>query len=435
MAAQTTLRRGEGERFRLKKREFSVASLQSSSERERERCMGNYRFRLSDMMPNAWFYKLKDVGISRSRNQNTSHPIKKKQSPTATQQNLSYYFTDDRFHNNNSPINPKASDTHFPDPPRRSSSSNRRSTPRSSSPMIRTSSVSAACSCRATFDSVWNMSEYSSPDYYSLSPHLQSSPQAHESPRLPEFWPTTDSFDALASWSTSCSCRLTSSATATATATATDIIINMDNKSFTRNFDTIPHGLDQLPPILTKPAKFNDMIRDIKKIKDTIQPPKFRRSSSKKLEEKNVRGSLSVKVVKDESSKILKQHKTSTTTTTPIRRSSTTNSGGVKLRANSPRIASRKIQAYSRKSMSSNTSSKSSRRSHSENFAIVKSSLDPQRDFRDSMVEMIVENNIRASKDLEDLLACYLSLNSKVYHNLIVKVFEQIWFDLADIRL
>ena len=68
-------------------------------------------------------------------------------------------------------------------------------------------------------------------------------------------------------------------------------------------------------------------------------------------------------------------------------------------------------------------------------FAVVKSSLDPQRDFRESMVEMIVENNIRASKDLENLLACYLSLNSREYHDLIVKAFEQIWYDMAQLRM
>jgi uncharacterized protein (TIGR01568 family) len=68
-------------------------------------------------------------------------------------------------------------------------------------------------------------------------------------------------------------------------------------------------------------------------------------------------------------------------------------------------------------------------------LAVVKSSFDPQKDFRESMVEMIVENNIKASKDLEDLLACYLSLNSDEYHDLIIKVFKQIWFDLTDIKL
>ena len=72
------------------------------------------------------------------------------------------------------------------------------------------------------------------------------------------------------------------------------------------------------------------------------------------------------------------------------------------------------------------------RRSISGSFAVVKSSFNPQKDFRESMVEMIVENNIRASKDLEDLLACYLSLNSDEYHHLIIKVFKKIWFGLTD---
>ncbi|CAN0879577.1 Transcription repressor OFP1 [Linum grandiflorum] len=61
-------------------------------------------------------------------------------------------------------------------------------------------------------------------------------------------------------------------------------------------------------------------------------------------------------------------------------------------------------------------------------MAVVKSSADPQLDFMESMVEMIVENNISSSKDLEDLLACYLCLNSDEYHDVIIKVFKQIWF-------
>lgn len=65
---------------------------------------------------------------------------------------------------------------------------------------------------------------------------------------------------------------------------------------------------------------------------------------------------------------------------------------------------------------------------------MVKSSRDPQKDFRESMVEMIVQNNLMASKDLEDLLACYLSLNSDEYHDVIIKVFKQIWFDLIHLR-
>lgn len=106
-------------------------------------------------------------------------------------------------------------------------------------------------------------------------------------------------------------------------------------------------------------------------------------------------------------------------------------SQGLKLRTNSPRIVNRRrIQLQGRKSVSKSKP----RKSMSESFAVVKSSKDPQRDFRDSMVEMITENNLSASKDLEDLLACYLSLNSDEYHDLIITVFKQIWFDVIDIH-
>lgn len=65
-----------------------------------------------------------------------------------------------------------------------------------------------------------------------------------------------------------------------------------------------------------------------------------------------------------------------------------------------------------------------------ESFAVVKSSFDPQKDFRDSMIEMIKEKRIRGPEELEELLACYLTLNSDEYHDLIIKVFRQVWFDL-----
>ncbi|XWS53415.1 hypothetical protein CRYUN_Cryun11dG0155400 [Craigia yunnanensis] len=112
--------------------------------------------------------------------------------------------------------------------------------------------------------------------------------------------------------------------------------------------------------------------------------------SSSRLDETKTRGSLSVKIVTDESIRNQKQPRSS-----PLVRKSF---------ANSPKIASKNIQAYARKSMSPSTYLKSRNRSIAESFAVVKSSLDPQRDFRDSMV---VENNIRASKDLE--ASCLLS--------------------------
>ncbi|KAF8775473.1 hypothetical protein HU200_004898 [Digitaria exilis] len=70
-----------------------------------------------------------------------------------------------------------------------------------------------------------------------------------------------------------------------------------------------------------------------------------------------------------------------------------------------------------------------------ESFAVVKTSRDPRRDFRESMEEMITENGIRTAADLEDLLACYLALNAAEYHDLIVEVFEHIWVTLLDVKM
>uniref|UniRef100_A0A5B7BWR0 Transcription repressor n=1 Tax=Davidia involucrata TaxID=16924 RepID=A0A5B7BWR0_DAVIN len=65
-----------------------------------------------------------------------------------------------------------------------------------------------------------------------------------------------------------------------------------------------------------------------------------------------------------------------------------------------------------------------------DSFAVVKCSFDPLQDFRDSMLEMIIEKGIRQPEELEELLACYLTLNSDEYHDLIIKVFRQVWFEL-----
>ncbi|KAG4971349.1 hypothetical protein JHK82_037014 [Glycine max] len=66
-----------------------------------------------------------------------------------------------------------------------------------------------------------------------------------------------------------------------------------------------------------------------------------------------------------------------------------------------------------------------------ESFAVIKSSLDPKQDFRDSMIEMIIENQISKPEEMEDLLACYLTLNADEYHDLIIKVFRQVWSDMT----
>ncbi|CAK9144484.1 unnamed protein product [Ilex paraguariensis] len=417
---------------------FCISSLKPQRDTQQHKgksdLMGNYRFRLSDMIPNAWFYKLKDM--SRTRKQNSIHPTKKKHQPISSsssakqphvsQQRKSYYFTRDltpqpshiTFYNNLA-SSPKVSDAHFPDPPRKSSKK-RRSTKRNrssnrSSPRLVTSSMSAGCSCRTSLESVSTKPDSTAEEYPNSPPDSSSE---HES-LLPEigsdrcFTPST--FDGMVSWSTSCHCG--------------DIVIDMDNKRISGKlneldkldgFDTVSQ-LD-LPPIITKPA----LVKEMKK-KETNEPIKFRRSSAT-FDEGNVHGSLSVKVVKEDIINTASKEQRKSFSS----RKNTVNSPGMKLRINSPRIASRRIQG--RKSVSSNSSS-SSRRSLSESLAVVKSSQNPQKDFRESMVEMIVENNIRDSKDLEELLACYLSLNADEYHELIIKVFKQIWFDITDVGL
>ncbi|KAK6927411.1 Ovate protein family, C-terminal [Dillenia turbinata] len=62
-----------------------------------------------------------------------------------------------------------------------------------------------------------------------------------------------------------------------------------------------------------------------------------------------------------------------------------------------------------------------------ESFAFEKSSSDPHGDFRDSMVEMIVEKQILESEELEEMLQRFLSLNSPYHHEVIVEVFSEIW--------
>lgn len=92
-----------------------------------------------------------------------------------------------------------------------------------------------------------------------------------------------------------------------------------------------------------------------------------------------------------------------------------------------PRSRASKIKVRSISSLRCNSRAKQ-RTWTLESYLVVKYSRNPEKDFMESMVEMIVEKNIVRLKDLEELLACYLSLNSREYQDVIVKVFEKIWF-------
>ncbi|OIT07406.1 transcription repressor ofp4 [Nicotiana attenuata] len=290
--------------------------------------MGNHKFRFSNMMPNSWFYKLRDM--NKTKNHKTSTSKKKnpfsfsstmQNSPFSHPKSSKYYTTESiKFDKN------YHSHAYFLDPPRKSSNKNTK---------------------RKTI--------------YKPSPkHIYKFPELDflNSPSS-EFDSDSQSFTELDS------CQFSSS--------ATDIIIDMNGKVQTKEFKNLDSGDDHtiseldLPPILTK--------------------------------------QVSVKIRKEKETKYF------------------SSSSGVKLRTNSTKIASKKIGVSLKRRLKSKKESFSA-----GSFAIVKTSTDPEKDFRESMIEMIVENNIKASKELENLLRCYLSLNSNEYHDLIIKAFQEIWF-------
>ncbi|XP_030537480.1 transcription repressor OFP2 [Rhodamnia argentea] len=304
--------------------------------------MGNYRFRLSDMMPNAWFYKLKDMS---SRGRRCHSSLKKHRPNVAVAPSSSYS-------------------------PRTSSSSahkSRRKTIYRPSPTP-VWTLPTHIPARSPYDDDDDIDASPEPDY------LYRRLQHHRRPSHSSSESDSDG-DALASFD----CKLTSS--------TTDIIIDI-NQDQSTSTNTTPRPILPVPPILTK-ASFT---------RPRPRPrPRSRASSTSSSQEQ-------------------------TRKTSPAR----TRKPGIKVRGNSPRI--QVAQAQARKSISS---VKFSNKNLADSFAVVKSSVDPQKDFWESMVEMIVENDISASKDLEDLLACYLSLNPPYYHPHIVEAFERIWFHMS----
>ncbi|PIN25215.1 hypothetical protein CDL12_02052 [Handroanthus impetiginosus] len=62
-----------------------------------------------------------------------------------------------------------------------------------------------------------------------------------------------------------------------------------------------------------------------------------------------------------------------------------------------------------------------------DSHAVVKYSENPYHDFRQSMLQMIFEKEIYSGDDLQQLLQCFLELNSPNHHEVIVKAFMEIW--------
>ncbi|PON70070.1 Ovate protein family, C-terminal [Parasponia andersonii] len=69
-----------------------------------------------------------------------------------------------------------------------------------------------------------------------------------------------------------------------------------------------------------------------------------------------------------------------------------------------------------------------------DGVAVEKESDDPYLDFRQSMLQMILENEIYSKDDLRELLNCFLQLNSPSHHGIIVRAFTEIWDGVFSVR-
>lgn len=310
--------------------------------------MGKQRFRLSHMIPNAWFYRLRDMNPAAG----ATH-IKKP---------LPYAYSSTPNHTRNSFCYTPRVDRYYTSP-----------TPTSNTNSINNPAVSI-------YTRPAELTHTHDQDLF-LSP---TSSSYYESP----FFESTRSLDRPPS--TSCSCGVISSST-------TDVVIEFNEKSYTKRiqdssgYELIQEiELQKPPPILTKS-------------KDTL-------TMVEKNEETSNQSAISIKIVKESISKKENPERN------PI--------SGVKIRSNSSRTPVCKKIVHSN---NDHKRQKKSKKNLSSSCCIVKSSFDPQKDFKESMMEMIVEDNIWASKDFEKLLASYLSLNSNEYHDMIIKAFEEIW--------
>ncbi|XP_010469857.1 PREDICTED: transcription repressor OFP2-like [Camelina sativa] len=321
--------------------------------------MGNDKFRLSDMIPNAWFHKLKDLTKqSKPKTKPSSSSNKKKPSSDSLSHHsyLSNSLVANNFPHHNSP----RSSIHT----RRMSSKRKTLYKPSLNPLTPPLLVSAG----------FNKSKINGQDSsHCLFPALETSPESfvysfYEEEGDDEF------FD------------------------FSNFKIDTKSKAFTKHKVKDSDSVEKACPT-SKP---------IKKLQKSHLYLKINRENEEDDEDHEYRAEKRY------------QRRVS---------SGRKSSAGINLkRVNSPRI---QLSGMRR---STSKRSESSRQDVLESYAVMKRSVDPKKDFRDSMIEMIEENNIRASKDLEDLLACYLSLNPKEYHDLIIHVFEQIWLQLTKIK-
>ncbi|RCV27913.1 hypothetical protein SETIT_5G363400v2 [Setaria italica] len=364
--------------------------------------MGRHKFRLSDMIPNAWFFKLRDMRARGGAAASAASPRGAASRPLPSTprhghggawlpHRASHYYTPragDLVLG--SPLHPKASDTHFPplqlSPPRRSRRRHRRRSVKLAAPSSVSSRSSGVASspASATGCRCGRRRELVVLDAPDTPPCRRDVFVGYSSDDDEDLKKPTAKV------------RAHGKLDGKVFTSATEIIIDLR---------TNKRPEKTLPPITTKPAG---------------REP----DGCEKLEDKHI--------------DVLK-HATQRTPPPPPEQSklkprrSVSSARRLKTRANTPRIAS------SKKCKPPAATPRSPARTKppplAESFAVVKTSRDPRRDFRESMEEMIAENGIRTAADLEDLLACYLALNAAEYHDLIVEVFEHIWVTLSDVKM
>lgn len=310
--------------------------------------MGNYRFKLSDMLPNAWFYKLNHTNTSRTRKlQNLTHKSSNKKVQSKTKSSP--------FSSSSTAAAPQQT-CHL----RKSYHFNRD---------FKLTSLLSEPPRKLSFYQNYSTGSSSCDDpvFYDLDSEFKrvkvDSPSNHYGYRIEN----NNSFSNH----------------------------NYENVENSDKFDLLSQL--ELKPIITKLDKGDHEMKPAMK---------FQGSSMKFAEE----SSCSIKNDIGEKNEC------------PVRKLRV--NSGVKLRAKSPKIAPKRLtQVQGRGSVSSHSSLMS--------VAIVKESIDPDKDFKESMMEMIIEHKMSTKEEFEQLLACYLSLNPGTYHELIAKVFEQIWFEIT----
>ncbi|CAL5415745.1 unnamed protein product [Camellia sinensis] len=67
-----------------------------------------------------------------------------------------------------------------------------------------------------------------------------------------------------------------------------------------------------------------------------------------------------------------------------------------------------------------------------DSFAVVMESVDPHGDVKASMIEMVLAKQLFEEGDLEQLLECFLSLNSRHHYGVIVDAFSDIWKETGE---